>query len=248
MIDQYTTKIQTVLPVWIFSQDLIDLTKQAIPSIKKCKTNLFIVDNGGTMGGGYLREQADTYIRFPTNRGYAPAMNAGMKLTVSEHIAITENDVRVSDNIYNVGEEILDSEKDVGSVHFRMIPYEEPFSFGNDVWKTSKERWCSISFCIFRREALKDGFFDEGYINANYEDWDIIHRIRHINGWKTAYTNRACYQHNDSYTQKLLDQTVRNNEAAMNKHYFKEKFGKYPEEIWNELYPEQMEESWRPFP
>jgi len=241
--------IDTVMAAWIKDQDLLDLTKEAVQSFKQLKGGkLIVIDNNSPMGGGYLRTVADLYIRNKENLGYAPAMNQGLKLTTSKYVALYENDVRVSPNAFKIAEEILDADGEIGSVHFRMIPYDEPMSFGNDIWKTGKERWCTISFMVWRRLALPQGFFDEKYITANYEDWDIIQQSRHMLGWSTAYTNIACYQHKDSYTQKKLDQTQREKEAKANREYFKKKWTAYPEFIWENLYTEQMMQPWRPFP
>ena len=241
--------IQAVMAAWIKDQDLLDLTKQSIDSYNQVKgMELVIVDNASPMGGGYLRSEAGIYIRNPKNLGYAPAMNQGLKLTTSKYVALAENDIRVSPNILKVATDILDKDGEVGSVHFRMVPYDEPFSFGNDVWVEGKERWCTISFMVWRRLALPQGFFDEGYITANYEDWDVQHHSRHALGWKSAYTNLACYQHKDSYTQNQLDQTQRAKEAKENREYFRRKWGAYPEAIWEGLYFKQMMQPWRPFP
>lgn len=241
--------IQTVMPAWIRDEKLLDLTKNAIHAFRELNGGeLIIVDNASPIGGGYLRKEADIYIRNQKNLGYAPAMNQGLKLTTSKYVAFYENDVRVSPNAFDVARKILDNDGEAGSVHFRMIPYDEEMSFGKEVWKNGKERWCTIACAVWRRLALPQGFFDENYIVANYEDWDIIHHIRHALGWNTVYTNKACYQHKDSYTQRQLDQTQRDKEAGHNREYFKKKWGAYPESIWEGLYFKQMFSPWRPFP
>lgn len=222
------------------------MAKNSIASLKKLNTRLIIIDNGSTMGSGWLREQADLYVRINHNVGYAPAMNIGLKLTTSPYIALAETDVVVPDNAFEVAEHILSKTGDAGSVHFRMVGYGDPMDTGQDIWVMGKERWCTISFCVFRKNAM--GFFDEGYINANYEDWDIIHTMRHCLGWKTPYTNLVCYRHKDSATQKKLDQEKRHKEAQANREYFKRKFGHYPEDIWYAFYPQQMQSNYRPYP
>lgn len=241
-------KIQAVLAVWITTPDVMQLTQAAIENYKSLGLELIIVDNASTMGEGYLKENADIYIRNQKNLGYAPAMNQGLKLSTSKYIVFAENDVLVSPETIGVGKEILDNYGDVGSVHYRMVPYQEDFSFGNETYLTGKERWCTFSFFMVRRVAVPYGLLDENYIMANYEDWDFIHRMRHILGWKTAYTNKACYKHFDSYTQKKLDQNDRAVQGKANREYFKNKFGAYPEDIWNAIYSDQMNQNWRPFP
>lgn len=242
-------KIDTVMATWIIDQDIFEMTKRAIESLKKLNgIRLIIVDNGSPLGGGYLREQADIYIRNQENLGYAPAMNRGLRLATSKYVAFAENDVVVSPDAFDVARHIFAKDDEVASVHFRMVPYDEELSFGKDIWCRDKERWCTIAFCLWRKLAMNNYWFDENYITANYEDWDILHRIRHAYCWKTAYTNASCYKHRDSYTQKKLNQEERQIEAMANREYFKEKWGNYPELIWEGLYLKQMIQPWRPFP
>ena len=94
----------------------------------------------------------------------------------------------------------------------------------------------------------KGGPFDEGYGLGGYDDYDWQHRMRHLKGWKIAYTNGAAFQHKDSSTQNLLEQEARKTSDNKNREYFKKKFGEYPDVIWEQKYPEQKEISWRPFP
>ena len=242
-------KIDTVLAAWIVSQDVWDLTRNAIDSLKRLNgIRLIIVDNASPMGGGYLRSEADIYIRNKKNLGYAPAMNQGLKLATSDYIALAENDIDVSSNAFDVGREILDTNGRAGAVHFKMVFYKDKLVLGNDTWDHGKERWSTISFCLLRKQAIPLGGFDEGYITANYEDWDLLHQIRHIGSWQTPYTNKAGYKHHDSYTQKKLNQEQREKEASRNREYFRSKHGNYPENIWMSLYPKQMRQNWKPFP
>ena len=242
-------KIDTVMANWLVSQDVYDMARDAYSSLKKLNgIRLITVDNCSPMGGGYLREQSDIYIKTDSNLGYAPAMNLGLKLATSKYVAFAENDILVSPNAFDVARHIMDKDSEVGSVHFKMIDYDDNFSFGNDIWCRGKERWCTIAFSVWRRRAFNNEFLDENYIIANYEDWDILHRIRHMYKWKTAYTNIACYKHRDSYTQKKLDPEKRQLEAQNNRNYFKKKWGNYPEFIWEALYLKQMLQQWKPFP
>jgi GT2 family glycosyltransferase len=184
---------------------------------------MFLVDNGSTLGGGRLRDMADVYIRLKNNLGYAKAVNLGLKACFgSNAVIIANNDIRVSNNYLKVAEEILEDET-VGSVHFRMIGYEEPMILGEDTWTTGKERWCSSSFFIVRPTQ----FYDDNFFNS-CDDWDWWLRYRKA-GWKTAYTNKACYQHKDSHSQKKIPEREENDKR-------------------NRDYPDQMKLPYRPMP
>lgn len=238
--------IQTIITCWIKNQETLNLTKEAIYSLKQLNgIKLIIVDNASEIGGGYLRQEADIYIRNNINLGYAPAMNQGLKLTTSPYVAFAENDIVVSPNAFDEAREILDKHNKIGGVHFRMNYYDEPLTFGNDTWLSGKERWTTISFMVWRREALPDGYFDEGFKMANYEDYYILWKMRE-KGFTSAYTNKACYRHKDSYTQGLLDQDLRQTLAVENREYFKKIIGEYPDVLFDREYP--LTQPWRPFP
>lgn len=235
--------VQASLAAWINTQEGYDLSKEAIESLKKAGLGLVITDNNSSLGGGYLRDKADIYIRNQKNLGYSPAMNQAIKLTTTPYVALAETDIRVSDNVVEVGVDILDKNPKVGMVHYRMIPYNEPLSFGDDTWFGYMERWCTIAFMLWRKEALE--LFDEGFKVANYEDYDILYRARQ-KGWISAYTNKAGYQHHDSYFQKLLNQDDRAKVANSNREYFKSKHGEYPDDLFDILYP--LDRPYLPFP
>lgn len=233
-------KINVIMPVWINNQETLTLTENAIDSLGD--VFLIIIDNASTVGIDYLKQMADVYIRNEENVGYAKAVNQGLRKTNYHLIAISNNDIRVSPNWEEVTREIM-ADPRVYSVHFKMIPYDELFSYGNEVWTSGRERWCSQSFFVI--DDTKDvEFFDEGYLNS-YDDWDYQLRVR-ATGRQTAYTNKACYQHEDSFTQKQIPDREENNRK--NAELFKTKHGKYAEELFIQMYPDQMKLPWRPFP
>jgi len=229
-------KISTIIPCFNTNEEIHRLTQMAVLSINKAqKTEMIIVDNGSTHNVPYLREMADIYIRNKQNLGYPAAVNQGLALGSGDIFCISNNDIRVPENIFKIGEEIL-TDKKIGSVHFKMIPYDHPFEFGDKVWLHGKERWCTASFFLIKREALPKGNYDLSYGKGGFDDWDFFHRVRHLNGWITAYTNKSAYQHWGSWTLSKVPQF----DIDANREVFKKKFGKEAEEIWFEKYPDQM--------
>ena len=239
--------IDVVMLAYNFNEELATLTEDAITSVRQAPINkLIIVDNASSVRAGMLRELSDTYIGNKTNLGYPAAVNQGVALSKAPYIAISNNDIRVSPEWYDIAEDILKNPK-VASVHYRMIPYKDPIVRGNDVWLTGKERWCHSSFFVIRREAFVG--YDENYDKGGYDDWDIWHRVRHINGWITAYTNKTSFQHMDSVTYRSMEsQEDRHKRDLKNGEYFKTKFGEYAEDIWAKKYPDQMNQVYFPFP
>lgn len=227
--------MRVIMPVYSISDAFIGLTENAVSSIKP--DHLTIIDNASTVGGGQLREWSDVYIRNKENLGYAKAVNQGLKLCGhGELVAIANNDIRVSPNWKEVSEEIMQDKK-IMSLHFTMLPYEEPFKLSDRVWKTGKERWCTGSFFVMRNLGL----FDENFLNS-YDDWDIHYRM-YQNGFNTAYTNIVQYQHMNSFTQKEIPQ--RNDNDTKNREYFIKKHGDTPENLWQKMFPDQMNQDYQ---
>lgn len=192
---------------------------------------------------------ADITIKNETNLGYPAAVNQGFKKAKGDLIAVSNNDIKVSSNWEQVAKEIFDEDPKVGSVHFKMIPYDENFNLGYETWITGKERWCHASFYVIRREAIPEEMYFEGYKEGGYDDYDLFFRVR-SNGWKQAYTNRASFKHRDSSTYEALDKrdgdrTERDNR---NRELYKKRHGEYPDIQFAKDFPEQMKLPWKPFP
>ena|SRR3990167_7112856 len=228
--------IDCVMPVWITQEDTLDLTKNAIHSLGKVR--LIIVDNASTLGGGYLRSVADVYIRNQTNLGFAKAINQGLKVSNSKLKACVNNDTRISPNWQDVARDTLITES-VYSCHFRMTDYDTPFAYGDKTYYHGKERWCTTSFFVINAEKALF-YFDENYLNS-YDDWDYWYTVRKA-GLQTAYTNKACYQHQHSHTQKLIPEREANDKK--NKEYFKDKWGDCAENLFERDFPEQMKQDY----
>ncbi len=192
--------VSIVQPAWILNEDCLQLTRESLTGMENFP--LILVDNASPVGGGFLRSKADVYIRNKVNLGFAKAVNQGIRLAKTRYVAILSNDVRVSFNWADVAEEVLrgDPSDSTFSVHFRMTDYDVPFVYGNQIAQQGRERWCTAAFFVLDRQ--KELYFAEDYFNS-FEDWDLFYRARH-EGYKTAYTDKACYQHKHSFTQKLV--------------------------------------------
>lgn len=238
--------IDTVILAYNFNESLADLTRQAIFSVKSSSDGkLILVDNASSFGGGMMREEADIYIRNKENLGYPAAVNQGFYLSKSPYVVISNNDIRISPNWVQVTEEIMKDPK-VGTVHFRMTPYDLPFELGNDTWITGKERWCTSSFFVVRREAFQG--YDDNYGAGGYDDYSHHFRMRQ-KGWKMAYTNKAQYQHMDSITYRTMETPEKRAERDnKNREYFKKTFGEYPDIQFNSEFPDQVAQPYFPFP
>lgn len=223
------------------NEELLRLTDNAIKTLKGDQK--ILIDNASPLGS--IENWADIKVINKTNIGYPAAVNQGFKLATGDMIAVANNDIRVLGNWKQVSEEIFDADKNVGSVHFRMIDYDEPMQAGFNAWITGRERWCSSSFFVIKKEAMQ--LYDEAYCEGGYDDWDYWFRFRKA-GWKTAYTTGSCYQHKHSSTYLAMDDgTNRKERDHLNRELFKSKFGGYAEDLFTQKYPDQMKEDYYGF-
>jgi len=239
-------KIDVAILAYNFNEDLAQLTENAINSVRATNMGkLVILDNASTVRAGMLRALSDVCVVNKTNLGYPAAVNQGMALTESKYVAISNNDIRVSTDWVEVSNEIFANPK-VGSVHFRMIPYDQPIVKGSDVWVGGKERWCHSSFFVVRRDAFQG--YDVAYGAGGYDDYSHHQRMRDA-GWIQAYTNKCSFQHMDSITYRSMEapetRAIRDNK---NREYYKSKFGEYPDDQFNRQFSDQLLINYFPFP
>lgn len=220
--------VTCVMPAWTINDQVQKMTENAIDSIQGAP--LIIIDNASPQGGGYLRSKADVYVRNKENKGFAKAVNQGIRLAQTRYVAVVSTDVRLSPNWREVAEEVFSVE--TFSVHFRMTDYDVPFQYGNQIVPEGKERWCTAATFVLDRE--KGLLFDEDYFNS-CEDWDLFYRA-HQKGFKTVYTDKACFQHHHSFTQQFVGFP----KTEQNKEIFKEKHGEYPDDLFAKTFPEQL--------
>ena len=227
-----------IIPCWCTNEEILQLTKNTIDNLGKVG-EIVIIDNGSTMGGGYLRSVADVYIRNQENKGYAYAVNQGLKICRNELVCVSNNDIVPSSNWQEVAIEVLGNEN-VYSCHYKMVDYDKDFGLGDRIWYGEKERWCTSSFFVINR-AKYLLYYDENYFNS-YCDWDYWYTVRKT-GLLTAYTNKAAYKHKHSSSQKYIPEREENDRR--NKEYFKEKWGGYAETLFEREYPLQMRRDYK---
>ena len=247
-------RVSVIIPVWAVTHELRELTRQCLRSLKQTilddnSMEIIIVDNGGIFGTDCLRDYPiSTVITNKTNLGYPAGSNQGMRFATGDIFCIANNDTRPSPNWLRLTKEIFESNKKVGSLHFKMVDYDQEIILGKDVWLKGKVVYWSQSFFCLRREAIEEiGLMDENYGLGGQDDYDWHYRMNILHKWLSPYTNKAAYQHKDSSTQILIDSEVKEELYAKNTAYFKSKYGKTPNEMWEHLYPDMKNHSWKPF-
>lgn len=245
--------ISIILPVYIIDQELLDLTKATYASIQQTdwdgeKAEIICIDDGSTMGQDFLQANSDIYIKGKVNHGYPWAVNKGIQASSGDLVVFGNNDIRVSPNWLKIAKEVLTKDSMVASLHFRMTDYDTPIEVGNDIWTDGKERWCTSSFYVIKREAIPEELYDENFGWGGYDDYCWWHRVRDINGWQQAYTNKAVYQHKHSSTQNKRNREQWDLAQTRNREYYKSKYGEYPDIAFLNKFPAQMQKDWWPYP
>lgn len=89
-------KISALVVAYLVNDSLKQLTRECIDSLKGYD-ELIIVDNGSPIEDSYLKEKADTYLRFKENQGLVKAINKGMLLATGGRLVFISNDTRLEE-------------------------------------------------------------------------------------------------------------------------------------------------------
>ncbi|MCR4588640.1 MAG: glycosyltransferase family 2 protein [Lachnospiraceae bacterium] len=185
---------------------------------------VLVVDNGSTDGSvDFLKKitASDPLIEalyLDHNTGFAPAVNEGIRASITEYVLLLNNDTEVDAHFVEEMERALDGHPDAFSVSARMMQYQDKsriddagdyytvlgYARARGKGKIYKEqglysRECRIfSACggaaIYRRSVLEEvGLFDEAHF-AYLEDLDLGYRGI-LAGYHNYYAPRAVVYH-----------------------------------------------------
>lgn len=178
-----------------------------------------LVDNGSEDGSVQWVEHnfpEVRVVRFDSNKGFSVAVNAGIRASTGEYIALLNNDTEADPNWLLELKRALDLEEEVGFCASKVLFYDrrDLINSAGDVVTASGYAWnlgfhlqdrgefnreklvfgASGAAAIYRREMFEDvGLFDEDYF-AYYEDVDLSFRAQ-LKGYKCRYVPRAVVYH-----------------------------------------------------
>ena len=214
-------RVSVVIPTW----DGADLLRSALASLAAQSFRDFetiVVDNGSRDGTVAVLERefpGVDLVRFPENRGFAPAVNAGVRAARGEIVALMNNDVEAEPGWLAALVAALDEHPEAGFVASKMLSAADPsridsawdamglapYNVGHgesDGPRYNTGRWV-LSACAgaaaYRREFFRRvGEFDEGFF-AWFEDVEIGIRGQ-LAGLRCWYEPRAVVRHLGSAT------------------------------------------------
>lgn len=222
--------VTVVIPNWnradMLCRCLSSLRSQTAPA------RIIVVDNGSTDGSlGLLAESFPEVqvIRFDRNRGFAAAVNAGIRACDCEFIALLNNDAEPEsgwlaalvgaaegEGVGMVASKILDAAdpQRIEGIGLEVDPAGNPRQIGRGEldgpgFSLPREVFGPIGAAALYRRALLDevGLFDEDF-DSYLEDVDLAWRARRA-GWRCIYAPGAVVRHARASTARRIPRRIR---------------------------------------
>jgi hypothetical protein len=216
------TYVQVIVPNWngkhMLSQCLKALMMQTFSDFET-----ILVDNGSTDGSVDLVKEHFPSVQVivnDKNKGFAAAINQGIRASNSDYIATLNNDTEAESDWLEKLVQAAEDAPQVGMCASKMLFADRPhiinstginLDWGGIAWDRgggetdTKEKESVEVFgpcagaALYRRKMLKEiGEFDEDFF-AYLEDVDIAWRAQ-LAGWHALYVPTARVYHNHSST------------------------------------------------
>ena len=209
-------RASVVIPTWN-GRELLRATLASLRAQTFRDFETVVVDNGSTDGTAEMLrvEFPDTVVvAFPVNRGFAVAVNAGVKAARGRYVALLNNDAEAEPGWLAALAAALDARPDVGSVASLMVTVRDPGLvdsagaamglFAYDIGRgerdgpafgTGRELLCACAgAAAYRRELFEAvGDFDEAFF-AWFEDVELGIRAQ-LAGFRCWYEPSARVRH-----------------------------------------------------
>ncbi|MFC4077974.1 glycosyltransferase family 2 protein [Salinithrix halophila] len=239
--------VSVIIPV----RNQLAFTRQCLAAIRTYTPlphEVIFVDNDSTDGTtSFLRkrvkqEVGSTWIRNPVNRGFAAAVNQGMKKAQGEYFLLLNNDTLVSSRWMELLLAVLRSDVSIGmtgpvsnkaipeqkvSVRLSRIPSIHRYSqFHNrhnpGLWRETR-RLSGFCLAIPRRIWEEVGEWDERFGLGTYEDDDYSYRVRKA-GYRLIVAGDTYVHHFGSRSFRRRGRAEFLKILAQNRHYFLRKW------------------------
>ena len=184
----------------------------------------FVVDNGSTDGSVALVGRDFPEVRvlsLDENRGFSVAVNAGIKFSTSEYVALLNNDTEVDPGWLEALIRAADSHPEAGFFASKLVDFDDrrvldgagdalrrsglPYRLGHGEPDHGQYDRAAFVFgacagaALYRRGMLDDvGLFDEDFF-ANCEDGDLSFRAQ-LAGYRCLYVPESVVYHMGSAT------------------------------------------------
>jgi len=245
--------VNIIIPAWnqiAYSQQCIRTILDHTPPETY---RLILVDNGSTDGTGAFFDAVPgaEVIHLPENRGFAAAVNEGIRRVTSGHVLLLNNDTLLPPGWLAQLRAVLDEMPDAGmagpvSNHVSGSQQIEtpPFTSLDDLTAFAEARAREyaghrretarlVGFCLLIRDQViqEIGLFDEQYGIGNFEDDDYCIRVLRA-GWRLIIAEDAFVFHYGGRTFAALSPNADDYRQLMarNEALFLAKFQPLPHE------------------
>ncbi|MBQ9064640.1 MAG: glycosyltransferase family 2 protein [Blautia sp.] len=216
------TEVSVVIPNYN-GRAFLDGVLRSLRSQRETDFETIVVDNGSTDDScGFIEKNYPEVriVKFPDNRGFASAVNEGIRNSRGKYVILLNNDTEADENFTAELTRAIKRHKKAFSCQAKMINMKDRsvmddagdyycafgWAFargkGRDASGYNKEERIFSSCAgaaIYRRKALeKLGMFDDEHF-AYLEDLDVGYRAR-LKGYENWYAPRAVVYHVGSGT------------------------------------------------
>lgn len=238
------SSVAVVIPNW----NRADLLRAVLKNLSEqtvSPAEVVVVDNGSTDESCVVAEAAGAkVICFESNRGFAPAVNAGIRASVAEWVLILNNDVALNADWIERAQKTAEVEFAAFATG-KLLSFDDPSLIdgtwdllcrGGHAWRTGFLRpdgplwnarraidFAPMTAALFRRSVFeRAGYLDERF-EAYYEDVDFGLRCAAM-GLRGVYEPAAIGRHRGKNTLgkdsgRVLYLTARNQLFAIAKNY-----------------------------
>lgn len=211
-------KYSVVVLIFHRTQELVDMTRDCIASIKNSSKDyeIIIIDNGSTVSYDWEKE-CDVYVRLNLNTGISHGWNTGLKLARGKYIAVLGDDVIVTNGWLEALQEAMDMPMaGIANVHVEHLPH------GKGIVENYK--WFSHAcFMLTQKTINRVGYYEEElYYPCNFEDHSYLTKLLK-SGLKCYVNYGLSVQHKEGQTvhaKDLSEHFLRLKKVFMDKHGF----------------------------
>lgn len=216
-----------IIPTWN-GAELLAAALESLEAQTFRPFEVIVVDNGSTDGTVDRLAPAHPevrWVRFSENRGFAAAVNAGIRAARADIVALLNNDTEAEPGWLGALVDALERHPDAGSAASRMLRFDDRSRidsagvqlglYGSQIgegaadgptFDVERDVFAACAgAAAYRRAALEEvGLFDERYF-AYFEDVDVGARLQ-LAGYRCVYVPEAVVYHHGSATgQRIPD-------------------------------------------
>lgn len=221
-------KVTAIVKCQLLDSELLQMTREAIGTIRPYVQELILVDQGSKVGSDWLKSQADIYIHNEVSKGFPQFAKMGMEAATGDYVAILNNDIKFQGDWATPLIKLL-QESNVGIVHPKMLEWSDPYMDGNEVvYNPPPTQGMFFSAFMVDPNVYKSlGGWDDEYDFWGYDDWDYYYRLLKA-GHNAIWTDRVCYWHKGGAT---IGKIGRDQFIEKNRKIFTDKHGIDPHHI-----------------